>query len=303
MKKGSKGPRKNALIVSAVVLMLFALGWWMLHGVYMPVLQPSGTIAKSEQQLIIFTVILSAIVVIPVFILLIVFAWRYREGNEKATYKPEWSNNRTLELIWWGIPIAIIALLGTVTWISTHSLDPYRSIKSSTPSMEIDVVALQWKWLFIYPKQKLVTVNQIVVPVNQPIHFRLTADAPMSAFWVPALGSQIYTMNGMSSTLNLMATSKGDYEGYNTNINGPGYSDMKFTVHAVDNKDYDAWVNKSATALPFDKPMYDALARPSTSGPKVYTLVDTDLYDQVLAKYMEDHPTTDTHNTQNAGGA
>ncbi len=208
MKRVFGGPVKYPLIVSAITILLFGLGWWLLAGVHIPVLMPSGQIASSERDLIVFTILLATIVVVPVFILLGVFAWKYREGNN-AKYKPEADKNSVLEVIWWGIPIIIIVVLSVVTWISSHSLDPYRAIQSDNKTLEVQVVALQWKWLFIYPEQGIATVNDLTIPVDTPVHFSLSADAPMSAFWVPDLGSQIYSMNGMTSQLHLIADREG----------------------------------------------------------------------------------------------
>ncbi len=234
------------LLVSIAVVLLAGLGWWLLAGTHIAVLMPSGDIANQQRSIIIFTVLLAAIVVLPVFTLLAVFSWKYREGNKKATYSPEKAQNNTLEAIWWGIPIAIIAVLGVLTWITSHTLDPYRSIESDNETLEVQVVALQWKWLFIYPDYGVATVNDLTIPENTPVHFRLSADAPMSAFWVPDLGSQIYSMNGMTSQLHLIADHEGSWTGYNTNINGDGYADMTFEVNAVSEQAFNDWTTKHA---------------------------------------------------------
>ncbi len=281
------GPAKYPLVVSVVVLMLFGLGWWLLHDKHIPVLMPSGEVGAQQRDLIVFTVMLAAIVVVPVFTLLVLFTMKYREGNNKAKYQPEWSENKTLEVIWWGIPILIIIVLSIVTWVTSHSLDPYKAIKSDKPALEVKVVALQWKWLFIYPEQGMATVNDLTIPVDRPVHFTLSADAPMSAFWIPDLGSQIYSMNAMSSQLNLIANKAGDYKGYNTNINGKGYANMKFDVHAVSDGEFDKWVMKAHSGKRLTEATYETLAKPSTPDvPSYYHLADPAIYEKVIMKYM-----------------
>lgn len=282
-----KGPAKYPLIVSAVILFLSAVGWFLLHDKHIPVFMPSGEIGSQQRDLILFTVALAAIVVVPVFALLLVFAMRYREDNKKAKYQPEWSENKTLEAIWWGIPILIIIVLSVVTWITSHSLDPYRAIKSDKPALEVKVVALQWKWLFIYPEQMMASVNDLTIPVDRPVHFTLSADAPMSAFWIPDLGSQIYSMNAMSSQLNLIANKAGTYKGYNTNINGEGYAKMVFDVHAVSDEAFESWVDGARYSSSLDEVMYGVLAKPGVpSGPMYYYLADTSIYEKIIMKYL-----------------
>lgn len=254
-----------------------------------PVLMPSGSIAEQQKNLIIFTVILSAFVVIPVFTLLGVFAWKYRDGAG-AKYEPEHANNNVLEVVWWGIPIAIIAVLSVVTWITSHRLDPYRPIESSNDTLEVQVVALQWKWLFLYPEQGVATVNDLTIPANTPVHFSLSADAPMSAFWVPALGSQIYSMNAMTSQLHLIADEEGTWTGYNTNINGDGYADMKFDVNAVSTDEFEKWhTQHSSSGHVLNQMHLGELSEPSImSAPMYMRLEDSNLYESIIAKYMSD---------------
>lgn len=288
-KRLLNGPVKYPLVVSVVVLALFGLGWWLLQGKNIPVLSPSGIIADQQRDLIIFTIILAAIVVIPVFVLLTVFALKYREGNRKADYQPEWGESKKLEIAWWGIPILIIIVLSVVTFITSHSLDPYRAIKSDKPTLEIKVVALQWKWLFIYPDQEVATINDLTIPVDRPVHFTLSADAPMSAFWVPALGSQIYSMNAMSSQLNLMATETGTFKGYNTNINGEGYAKMNFVVNSVSEEDFQRWSNDTQHNSPgLNEIVYNELAKPNVPETKLYyRLDDKHIYEKVIMKYLD----------------
>lgn len=280
---------RAVFLVVSTIIALVMLGYILVHNVHFALLQPSGQVADHESQLLIFAFCVMMIVVIPVFCLLAVFAWKYRAGNEKKQkYDPEWSENKKLEIIWWSIPIAIIITLGTTAVITAHTLDPYQPIKSNVKTLDVQVVALQWKWLFIYPDLGVATVNQLPIPVNTPVHFSLSADAPMSAFWIPSLGSQIYTMNGMSSQLNLMADTTGTFPGYNTNINGNGYAEMKFNVYAKSTSDFNTWV---ATARNVKSTMntqtLDQISKPSLMKETVYVLGDKDLYNTVVMKYMK----------------
>ena len=276
-------------LVACTIVALLLVGYMLLRDAHFPILQPSGEVATHEANLLIFAFGLMMLVVIPVFIMLVVFGWKYRANNTVTQkYTPEWHENNKLELLWWGIPIVIIVILGIVSVISTHRLDPYRPLDHDKKALEVQVVALQWKWLFIYPELGVATVNTLPVPVDTPIHFSLSADAPMSAFWIPDLGSQIYTMNGMSSELNLIADRVGEFPGYNTNINGSGYSDMKFTVYSKTQHDFDAWA-KAAYHSPnmMDMDELAVISKPSTMAAKEYMLMDSELYDKVVMKYMK----------------
>lgn len=267
------------------------LMWLILRGVTIDVLMPSGKIAVEQLKLLYFTLALSLLVVVPVFTMLGLFAFRYREGRNNE-YKPEWDGSTKLEVLWWGIPIVIIAVLSVVTWQTSHSLDPYRSIDSEKKALEVQVVALQWKWLFIYPEYKLATINELPLPVDRPVHFTLAADAPMSAFWIPSLGSQVYSMNGMSSELNLIANKVGEYDGYNTNINGEGYAKMNFKARVMPEVDFTSWTitapEKADTAgKHMNEATYTTLAKPGLiKTPETYRLAAPDLYDTIVAKYM-----------------
>ncbi len=276
-------------LIACTVIVLGVLGYLLVSPVHFDVLSPAGAIGKQQQQLLLFASILSLCVVLPVFTMLGVFAWKYREGAG-SKHTPEWAENNALEALWWGIPIVIIIVLGVVTWRTTHALDPYRPIVSDAKTMEVQVVALQWKWLFLYPDLGVATVNKLIIPEQTPVHFTLTADAPMSAFWVPALGTQIYAMNGMSSQLHLIADRTGQFEGYTTNINGKGYADMKFTVYAQSQKDFDGWLAGMAKNKEvMDETRYAQLAKPGTTKQGEYLLQNTSLYDTIVNKYMPDH--------------
>lgn len=295
MKK-RRGPSiKPWQVIVAVVLVLAAVCaciWFYLQGKTVAVLEPQGVIGKQELHLIIFTCLLSVIVVVPVFIMLFGFAWRYREGNKKAVYRPDEEGNKWLELLWWAIPVIIIGILGTVTVISTHQLDPYKPLASKVKPVNVQVIALQWRWLFLYPDQHVATINELRIPTGTPIHFTITADAPMSAFWIPSLGTQTYAMSGMNSQLNLEADKEGTYRGTNSNINGKGYADMQFAVDAVTPQYFDIWA-ATAAKEPLENALdwnaYEAIAKPSSDTSAVYyRLTDNYLYDEVMNKYMAD---------------
>ena len=261
----------------------------LLSGCTMPVLDPKGMIGVQEKELILTATWLMLIVVIPVIVLCLWFAWHYRESNEHATYTPNWSYSHRIEAVVWGIPCAIILVLGILTWKTTHELDPYRPIESKVKPIEIDVVSLDWKWLFIYPEQHIATVNEIHVPVGTPVNFKITSDTVMNVFFIPQLGSQVYAMAGMQTQVNLIADQPGVYDGLSTNFSGAGFPDMKFTATAGTQAQFDAWVAKvkaSGNKLGLDN--YADLAKPSTKDPvKYFSNVEPVLFTAVLDKYMD----------------
>jgi len=268
-----------------------ALGLY-LQGKSIPVLNPQGVVGKEEKNLILFTLMLSVVVVVPVYIMLFVFAWRYREGNPKKTkYTPDVEGNPWIEGLWWGIPITIIGILCIVTWVSAHQLDPYRPLASNVKPLKVQVVALPWKWLFIYPDYHIASLNQLKIPAGVPVNFQITADAPMSAFWIPSLGTQVYAMPGMTSQLSLMADNAGEYRGSNSNINGKGYADMNFDVEALPSEEsFYIWARTivdSPNHFHLDDDEYAQLAKPGTlKDVAYYHLHDDNLYTMVMNKYM-----------------
>jgi cytochrome o ubiquinol oxidase subunit II len=281
--------RRYKILISLLAgVLVVGAGWAFLSQANIPVLETSGQVAGKQRDLIIFTVILSLVVVIPVFALLFGIAWRFRAGNTKASYKPDWDGNKLLEAVWWGLPFIIIVILSVVIWISSHELDPYRPLSSDKKPVVVQVVALQWKWLFVYPEQGIATVNQLQFPVDTPVNFTITSDAPMNSFWIPSLGGQVYAMSGMSTKLHLQADKVGSYNGSSANISGKGFAGMKFVARATSQTDFDSWVQgvkKNADKL--DKGGYERLAKPTENTPqKAYVLVDDDLYDTIIMKYM-----------------
>ena len=252
------------------------------------VLNPAGSIGQSERHIMYLALLLSLFVIIPVFGLTLFIVLRYRETNHKSKYTPDWDHSRLLESIWWGIPAAIILVLSIITWNSSHQLDPARAINSSNKTLKIQVVAMQWKWLFIYPQQHIASVNFLQIPTDTPVQFEITSDAPMNSFWIPQLGGQIYAMPGMSTHLNLMATSPGNYRGLSANISGEGFSGMTFKVRATSSHEFSAWVvSTQQLNNKFTQTEYDLLAQPSKNNKYAfYTDNDTALYDRVVMKYM-----------------
>ncbi|MBN9398104.1 hypothetical protein BGO18_02010 [Candidatus Saccharibacteria bacterium 47-87] len=291
----------QVVISSLVGLAIVGAFVWATQGRDMPVLNPKGIIADQQQVLILITVGLGVFVVVPVFILLFAIAFRYRVGNTKAKYDPELEGSKVLEAVWWGIPLIIILILAIITAISTHALDPYKKIESSTAPVKVQVVALQWKWLFIYPDQDIATVNYLTIPDNTPIELSITADAPMNSFWVPALAGQVYAMTGMSTKLSFMADAPGEYRGASANISGEGSADMSFMVRSVSKTDFSHWLYKSSYSpnmLSWDT--YEKLAQPSRGdGEKTYVVTGKDLYNQIVMKYMDSGSSSQPHtNTQ-----
>jgi len=279
--------KKYRWFIGVTVLWFLGIVAWYLHGKNFAVLNPAGQVGHKERNLIIVTVLLGLLVVVPVYIMTFTIAWRYRERNTKAKYSPELSGNRWIEGVWWGIPSAIILLLSIITWNSSHALDPFKPLNGSKP-MDIEVVALDWKWLFIYPEQGVASVNQVAFPVRTPVNFVITADAPMNSFWIPQLGSQIYAMPGMRTQLHLVADKAGSYDGSSANISGAGFAGMRFTATAGTQTDFNNWVQSARqSGQSLDSNAYRQLAKPSQNNPvAMYSSADGSLFNRVLFKYM-----------------
>lgn len=267
---------------------LAAAAFWYSSRHSVPVLEPRGLVAQRERGLLFLGLALACVVVLPVFGLTIYFAWRYRETNTKAKYSPDWDHNKFTEFTWWAIPCVIIGILSVAAWNSSHSLDPYRQLDAAGTPLKIQVVALDWKWLFIYPGQNIAAVNFFEMPVGRPVAFEITSDSVMNSFWLPQLGGQIYAMPGMTTQLHLIADSPGSYKGSSANISGQGFSDMTFTAKAVSSADFDGWirsVQKSTGGL--SQASYDRLAQPSRHQPvAIYSSVEPSLYEQIVDKYL-----------------
>lgn len=277
-------------IIGAIALLAALVG-----GHNVAVLSPKGLVAHKEYHLIIIASLMTLIVVVPVFVMTFMITWKYRATNTNAKYTPDWDHHTGLETLWWGVPTALILVLGIMTWQSSHQLDPFRPIESDVPPVTIQVVALDWKWLFIYPEQGIATVNYVEFPVNTPIHLEVTGDAPMNSLWIPQLGGQIYAMAGMSTQLQLMADEPGSYRGSSANLSGKGFAGMNFVATSSTPYDFQQWVastQKSAHKLGMAE--YAALAKPSENNPQTfYALREPDLYNEVIMKYMS--PGADSH--------
>jgi cytochrome o ubiquinol oxidase subunit 2 len=233
-------------------------------------------------------VVLGLFIVLPVFALLFGIAWKYREDNTKARYTPNAKGNTWLEILWWGVPAIIIVILSFVTWQSSHALDPYKKIDSDKDHITVQVVALQWKWLFIYPDYGVASLNYLPFPEKTPVRFEITSDAPMNAFWIPNLGGMVYAMSGMSTMLHLEANSTGVYRGSSANISGAGFSKMNFNAQSMSQADFDTWVNTARTSTyELDLENYEYIAKPSIGdAPEVFRLTEPDLYSEIMMKYM-----------------
>jgi len=222
------------------MLSLFASAL-MLSGCNTALMDPKGAIGLEQRTLILTAIGLMLIVVIPVIIMAFAFAWKYRASNTNAKYSPNWSHSNKIEAVVWTVPIIIIAILATITWKTTHELDPFKPIVSDQKTLTVEVVSLDWKWLFIYPEQGIATVNELVIPKDVPVQFKVTSDSVMNSFFIPQLGGQIYAMAGMQTQLHLIANEAGTYKGISSNFSGRGFSGMKFnTIATPTREDFDA---------------------------------------------------------------
>ncbi|WP_460084617.1 ubiquinol oxidase subunit II [Pseudomonas sp. H2_G03] len=260
---------------------------FLLTGCNLVVFNPKGQIATDERNLIILATGLMLLVVVPVIVLTFVFAYRYRATNKKARYSPRWASSHKIEAVVWGVPLLIIIALGWVTWETTHALDPYRPLDSDKQPLNVQVVATDWKWLFIYPDLGVASVNELALPVHTPVSFTITSDAAMTSFFIPALGGQIYAMTGMQTKLHLIANETGEFRGIAANYNGPGFSDMHFSTLSLSDTDFQAWLTKVKGApTQLDHTSYAQLAKPSTRHPVTYySAVQERLFLDIVDKY------------------
>jgi cytochrome o ubiquinol oxidase subunit 2 len=242
-----------------------------LSGCDYALMDPKGPIGAEERNIILLATGLMLIVVLPVIGMTFAFAWRYRSSNKKAPFTPDWEHSNAIEAVVWVVPCLIIVALGLVTWTSTHKLDPYRPIVAEKAPLEVEVVSLDWKWLFIYPDLKVASVNELAIPAGTPVHFRLTSGSVMNTFFVPQLGSQIYTMAGMQTQLSLIADQPGTYEGISSNFSGDGFSDMKFLTRSMSEDDFESWVEHArGSGQVLSSAIYHQLEKPSEKVPVAY---------------------------------
>jgi cytochrome o ubiquinol oxidase subunit II len=257
------------------------------------ILNPSGDVGQQQSDLLIYSTLLMLIVIVPVMAMTVFFAWRYRQSNRAARYEPDWDHSIHLELVIWAAPLLIIIGLGGLTWVGTHLLDPYRpldrikpgvSVAQAIAPLQVQVVALDWKWLFIYPEYGIATINELAAPLDRPIEFRITASSVMNSLFIPALAGQIYAMPGMETRLNAVANVAGDYQGFSANYSGAGFSGMKFMFRALSGADFDSWLaGMRSSAGVLQSGDYLRLERPSENDPvQGFSSVEPGLYQSIL---------------------
>jgi cytochrome o ubiquinol oxidase subunit 2 len=262
------------------------------------VLNPSGDIAAQQRDLLVTSTALMLLIIVPVMALTVFFAWRYRHTNRTARYEPHWHHSMRLELVIWSAPLLIIICLGALTWLGTHLLDPYRPLDRIAPgqqvpddaqALEVNVVALDWKWLFIYPQYGVATVNELAVPVNQPISLHITASTVMNALYIPELAGQIYAMPGMETRLHAVLNKVGTSEGFASNYSGAGFSGMRLTLRGLERADFDRWIASARSSEEFlTRDTYLTLAKPSEHEPiRHYGSVDAQLYAAIVGMCVQ----------------
>ncbi|MFS2008305.1 ubiquinol oxidase subunit II [Azospirillum sp. CT11-132] len=291
-----------------------------LSGCNLVVLNPAGDVANQQGDLVVISTLLMLLIIVPVMALTVLFAWRYRQSNSTARYEPDWDHSTQLELVIWAAPLLIIICLGAITWVTTHKLDPYRPldriaadkpVPAGAKPLDVQVVALDWKWLFVYPEYGIASVNEMAAPVDRQIRFSLTASTVMNSFYVPALAGMIYTMPGMETKLHAVINEPGTYKGFSSNYSGAGFSHMRFNFLGLSNQDFDGWVSKVKSAGgSLDRNAYLALEKPSEAVPvQHYGSVDPKLFNAVVnmcvrpgTMCMSDMAAIDRAGGLNAGG-
>lgn len=277
-----------ALLGVGIATAIGAAIWWLKRHT-VSLLQPAGPVGHDERQLMYYAAALGLIVIIPVYLMTFIIAVKYREGNKKhGKYAPNFDGHKGIELTWWAIPMVIIGVLAVLTWRSAHQLDPYKPLASNKKPLHVQVVSLDWKWLFIYPDQHIATVNFLEIPQSTPVTFDVTSGSVMNSFWIPQLGGQIYSMPGMNSQLHLQGDTLGDYRGSSANISGKGFSGMTFTTRVSTVGDFSNWVNQTQRApVHLDQATYNKLAKPSENNPVTYYSQPMPaLYETIVHKYM-----------------
>jgi cytochrome o ubiquinol oxidase subunit II len=274
-----------------------------LGGCHVAVLDARGPVGRADATILIDSLAIMLAIVVPTILATLAFAWWYRAGNTRARHLPQWSHSGRIELVVWAIPAMVIILLGGVSWIGSHELDPARPLKAQVPRLEIQVVSLDWKWLFIYPQQGVASINELVVPAGVPLHFSLTSASVMNSFFVPELGSMIYTMNGMVTELNLMADAPGTLQGRSAHYSGDGFSDMHFEVRAVAAQEFPAWVSDArGSAAELDIRTYQALEMPAgNAAPTIFGRVAPGLFRDIAAQVIAPAPGPGPQIAESAG--
>lgn len=285
---GSRTPALVRALVSWVRVCCAAL---MLAGCSeMAVLSPAGEVGAQEKSVIVFACVLMLLVVVPVIVLTLVFAWRYRESNQNAVYAPDWSHSTTVELVAWTIPTLVVIALAVRVWTSSFQLDPARPLVSSAEPIRVEAIALDWKWLFIYPDQNVAVLNELAMPVGVPVSFHITSDTVMNSFYIPQLGGQVYAMAGMQTRLNLVADRPGVYDGMSSQFSGEGFSGMRFEAIGMSQDAFGQWLHKvRQSPVALDRADYERLVvptAPSTGHPTEYfSSVQPQLFADIMGKY------------------
>ena len=270
----------------------------LLSGCNWVLMNPSGDVALQQRNIILISTGLMMLIIVPVIALTLLFAWRYRKANTKADYRPDWDHSTQLELVIWAAPLLIIIALGAITWISTHTLDPYRPLSridanrpvpADVKPLVVEVVALDWKWLFIYPEQGIALVNEMAAPIDRPIQFKITASSIMNSFFIPALAGQIYAMPGMETKLSAVINKPGEFDGFSANYSGHGFNGMRFKFHGMATADFDKWVESNKTSgKQLTRADYLMLEKPSEREPvQRYASVDASLYKAIVNRCVE----------------
>lgn len=289
--KETTRPIFNKLVISGIIviaiLLMQPLEVWLFFKDIV-ILFPKGLIALEQRNLLLLIQVLMLLFIIPIYLLTFIFSWWYRADNEKSQYDPHLVDHKIAEIVWWGLPFVMTLLVCIITYFKTHELDPYKPIPSEKKALEIEAVALQWRWLFIYPEEKIATVNFVQFPVDRPVRFKITADAPMNAFWIPRLAGMIYAMPGMTTQLNLIANDTGEFRGSSANISGKGFADMTFVAKASTEEEYDEWIQSvQESSNSMDIPTYQALALPSEDrSVELYQLKEDNLFHEIVMKFM-----------------
>jgi cytochrome o ubiquinol oxidase subunit 2 len=279
---------RKSITVACLTLVALTLG-----GCDWVVMAPSGDIAVQQRNLILISTGLMLLIIVPVMAATLWFAWKYRSSNTEAVYTPDWDHSARLEVLIWSAPLAIIIVLGAITWISTHKLDPYRpldridaarTIPEGTKPLTVEVVAMDWKWMFLYPDYGVATINELAAPVDRPITFHITASSVMNSFYIPALAGQVYAMTGMQTKLHAVINKEGDYEGFSANYSGPGFSHMRFGFKGLSPQAFDAWIAKvKSTGEPLGRTEYLKFEKPTHKEPvRYFKDVDPKLYAAIL---------------------
>lgn len=264
----------------------------------MVLLHPEGFVARQQSHMMIVTTAILMSIIIPVIIACFVVAWHYRASNKRARYDAKWDHSPQIELLVWGWPVLIIMAVGGISWVGTHQLDPYRPltevsqgqpVAANDPPLEVDVVSLRWKWLFFYPQYDIATVNQLAAPIDRPISFKLTSDAMMDSFFVPALAGQIYTMPAMQTVLHGVINKPGIYRGFSANYSGKGFTDMRFKFHGMSKADFKQWVAKVRdSGKTLDTTTYEQLKKPERNAPiTYYAHFEKGLYERILNRCVQ----------------